>query len=165
MEGDHPRRELLKGENYAVKEPRISPNGRWMAYASSESGKFEVWVCPFPEVKKGWQVSAGGGNHPLWSWDGRELYYNNGNENATMAVSVETGQQFKWGTPTVLFRGTLGKVIGRTSISMLDFTYWDIDPTGKRLFLMLKDDPAEAPRKINIVLNWLEELKQPAPVK
>ena len=164
MEGNHPKRELLHNDRYSAKEPSISPNGRWIAYASSESGKFEIYVRPFPDVDKGkWPVSTSGGNHPLWSPDGRELFFNNGD--ATMAVSVETDLQFKLnGTPTVLFRGTAGKIIGPASISMTDFTYWDISPDGKR-FLMLKDDPAEVPRKISLVLNWFEELKQLAPVK
>jgi eukaryotic-like serine/threonine-protein kinase len=164
MEGDHPRRELLHGEKYDVKEPRISPNGRWISYASNESGKYEVYVCPFPDVKNGkWQVSTSGGNHPLWSPDGRELFYNNGN--ATMAVPVETDPQFRLnGSPTVLFRGTAGKYIGPASFNMTDFTCWDISHDGKR-FLMMKDDPTAAPRKINLVLDWFEELKQRVPVK
>ncbi len=162
MEGDHERRELLQ-ERYFVKEPRISPNGSWMAYASNESGKFEVYVCPFPEVKKGkWRISPSGGNHPLWSPDGRELFYNSGD--ATMAAPVETAPQFKYKTPTVLFRGSAGKIIDQASTDMTDFTYWDISPDGKR-FLMLKDAPALAPRKINIVVNWFKELKQRVPAK
>jgi hypothetical protein len=164
MEGNHVRKELLHDEKYSAKEPRISPNGRWMAYSSNESGKFEVYVCSFPDVKGKRKVSVSGGNHPLWSPDGRELFYNN--VYATMAVPVETDPQFKLnGMPTGLFEGTAGKILGPEWADMNDYTYWDIDPTGKRLFLMLKDDPAEAPRKINIVLNWLEELKQKVPLK
>ena len=161
MEGDHARQKLIQ-EKYFAKDPRISPNGRWMAYASNESGKYEVYVCPFPDVKKGkWKVSASGGNHPLWSPDGRELFYSS--SDATMAVPVETDPQFKLnGTPSVLFPGKLGKIIGANRLAMADHTYWDISPDGKR-FLMLKDSPDEAPRKINIVLNWLEELKQRVP--
>jgi len=159
MEDGHARRTLLQ-EKYFVKEPLLSPNGRFMAYASNESGMYEVYVCPFPDVKKGkWKVSTGGGNHPLWSPDGRELFYSNGE--ATMAVPVETDPQFKTnGTPSVLFRGTSGKIAG-----LAGYTYWDIHPDGKR-FLMVKDaPPAEAPRKINIVVNWTEELKQLVPAK
>ncbi len=164
MEGDHARQALIQEKHFA-KEPRISPNGRWMAYASNESGRYEVYVCPFPDVKKGkWKVSASGGNHPLWSPDGWELFYNN--VDATMAVPVETDPFFKYGTPTVLFQGTLGKITSPTSKSMASYTYWDISHDGKR-FLMLKDTPApaEAPRKINIILNWTEELKQRVPTK
>jgi eukaryotic-like serine/threonine-protein kinase len=163
VEGNHQRKELLHDEKYLVKEPRISPDGRWLAYASTETKQSEIWVCGFPDVKKGkWQVSTSGGNHPLWSPDGKELFFNNGD--ATMAVPVETDPQFKInGLPKVLFRGTLGKVLG-PSAGLAGYTYWDISPDGKR-FLMLKDDPVQAPRKINIVVNWFEELKQRVPVK
>ena len=104
MEGDHARKPLLQ-EKYSETEPQISPDGRWMAYASNESGKSEVYVRPFPDVNKGkWQVSTSGGNSPLWSPDGRELFYRSGD--AAMAVRVETEPTFKPGKPTVLFRGT-----------------------------------------------------------
>ena len=84
---------------------------RWMAYASNESGKYEVYVRPFPEVNKGkWQVSTSGGNSPLWSPDGRELFYRSGD--AVMAVPVETEPTFKPGKPTVLFRGTYSALHG-----------------------------------------------------
>ncbi len=159
MEGDHVRRPLLQ-EKYFEKDPQISPDGRWMAYASNESGKYEVYVRPFPEVNKGkWQVSTNGGNTPLWSPAGRELYYHVGD--AAMAVPVETEPTFKPGKPTALFRGTNIRFV--SGIDMNDFTYWDISPDGKR-FLMLKDAAVEGPRKINIVLNWFEELKQKVPV-
>jgi serine/threonine protein kinase len=159
MEGDHARKPLLQ-EKYSVKDPRVSPEGRWMAYASNESGKYEVYVRPFPDVNKGkWQVSTSGGNTPLWSPDGREIYYRSGD--AAMAVPVETEPTFKPGKPAVLFRGTN---VSSRGIDVADFTYWDINPDGKR-FLMLEDAAVEGPRKINIVLNWLEELKQRVPVK
>jgi serine/threonine-protein kinase len=157
MEGNHPRKLLLQ-EKYSLKDPRVSPDGRWMAYASNESGKYEVYVRPFPDVNKArWPVSTGGGNTPLWSPDGRVLYYHIGE--AAMAVPVETGPTFKAGKPTVLFRRTHIRSFG---VDLTDFAYWDISPDGKR-FLMLKD--AESPRKINIVLNWTEELKQRMPAE
>ena len=158
MEGDPVRKPLLQ-EKYLQKDPLISPDGRWIAYASNESGKYEVYVRPFPEVNKGkWQVSTSGGNTPLWSPDSREIYYHIGD--AAMAVPVETESAFKPGKPTVLFRNTTSPTAG---MDMTDFTYWDISPDGKR-FLMVKEG-AEAPRKINIVVNWFEELKQRVPVK
>ena len=162
MEGDHARKPLLQ-EKYWEKDPMVSPDGRWMAYASNESGKYEVYVRPFPDVNNGkWQVSTSGGNTPLWSPDGRELYYHIGD--AAMAVPVETEPAFKPGKPKVLFQLTTN--IRVSGIDMRDWTYWDISPDGKR-FLMLKDTAAaaEGPRRINIVLNWIEELKQRVPVK
>jgi serine/threonine-protein kinase len=149
MDGGHARKTLLQ-EKHLEYYPKISPDGRWMAYQSDESGKFEVYVRPFPDVNKGkWKVSTSGGNAPLWSSDSRELFYRSGD--ATMAVRVETDPEFKPGKPIVLFRGTYSD-------------YWDISPDGKR-FLMMKKITAEAPRKINIVVNWFEELKQRVPVK
>ena len=65
---------LLLQEQYVETQPQVSPDGRWMAYASDESGQPQVYVRPFPEVDKGWwQVSTSGGDSPLWSRDGREL--------------------------------------------------------------------------------------------
>jgi eukaryotic-like serine/threonine-protein kinase len=165
MEGDHTRKPLLqvKHNETAV---RISPDGRWMAYESRESGKQEVYVRPFPDVDKGkWQVSNGGGNSPLWSPDGRELFYHSGD--AAMAVPVETEPTFKPGKPTVLFRGTYYQTSIVNDTGRSETTFWDISPDGKR-FLMLKEvtatgKPAEAPKKINIVVNVFEELKQRVP--
>jgi serine/threonine-protein kinase len=167
VEGDRARKPLLQ-EKHFDSEPRISPDGRYMAYESNESGKFEVYVRPFPEVNKGrWQVSTSGGNTPLWSPDGRELFYYSGD--AAMAVAVEIEPTFKPGQPRVLFRG---KYIGSNTSGLIESTFWDIHPDGKR-FLMIKATgssastarAAEGPLKINIVVNWFEELKQRVPLK
>jgi len=162
MEGNHTRKPLLQ-EKYNESYPRVSSDGRWMAYASDESGKTEVYVCTFPDVNKDkWQISTNGGNSPLWSPDGRELFYRSGD--ATMAVRVETEPDFKPGKPTVLFQRTYYASSAGVAAA------WDISPDGKR-FLMMKEDAstgkpvAEGPRKINIVVNWFEELKQRVPVK
>jgi serine/threonine-protein kinase len=120
--------------------------------------KTEVYVRPFPEVNKGkWQISTGGGNSPLWSPDGRELFYLS--EGSAMAVAVETGPTFSLGAPKTLFHGTYVRP------GLGEGTPWDISPDGKR-FLIIR--PAESatgasaaatPAKINIVLNWFDELK------
>ena len=132
-----------------------------MAYASDQSGDFEVYVRPFPEVNKTmWQVSTSGGRDPLWAPDGRELFYRNGN--SVMAVEVETKSAFSPGKPKVLFQGEY--ISGSTS----NLNPWDISHDGKR-FLMVKEatrvsTTAEASRPtINIVLNWFEELKERVP--
>jgi serine/threonine protein kinase len=167
MEGDHARKPLLQ-ERYFEDYPRISPNGRWMAYESNESGKHEVYVRSFPDVNNGgrWQVSTNGGDSPLWSPDGRELFYRSGD--SFMAVAVETEPTFSPAKPKVLFKGTYVSLD-----APFDFTLWDISPDGKR-FLMIKPTPASTGAtpaaagsrpKINIVLNWFEELKQRVPVK
>ena len=161
MEGDHARTLLLQ-EDYNETSPQISPDGRWMAYTSDESGENRIYVRPFPEVdKERWQVSEEGGHSPLWSPDGRELFYRNDNE--VVAVSVDTESSFEYGKREILFRGDY---IG---LLLTDHHTWDIHPDGKR-FLMMKPSGGEIdssaaviPRKINIILNWFEELKKKVP--
>ena len=83
--------------------PAISPNGRWMAYSSFESGRSEVVVVPFPNASDSkWPVSVGGGSEPLWSRDGRELFYRSG-KGELVSVRVETRAEFSIGATTVLF--------------------------------------------------------------
>ena len=168
MEGDRDRTPLLQ-EEYDEQEPQISPDGRWMAYASNESGRQEIYVRSFPEVESGgrWQVSNNGGISPLWSRDGKELFYRSGD--ATMVVPVETDPTFKPLNPKVLFSGTYYTLPDIPGLQLAQ-TPWDISPDGKR-FLMMKEveatddgSAAEIPRKINIVLNWDEELKERVPV-
>jgi serine/threonine protein kinase len=163
MEGNRQRKPLLN-QKYIEFQPKVSPDGKWMAYASNESGQLEIYVRPFPEVNSGrWQVSTSGGATPLWSPDGRELFYLN--NNAAIRVSVETEPTFKAGKPETLFKGTY------VELSTNDGQPWDISPDGKR-FLMMKPlaatdalPAAGSPRKITVVVNWLEELKQRVPVK
>ena len=131
----------------------ISPDGKWLAYQSDESGIPEVYVRPFPDVNSGrWQVSASGGRTPQWRRDGRELFYV-GADNAMMAVSIEPGTAFASGTPVRLFRGNyfLGGAnsIGRT---------YDVSPDGRR-FLMIKPDAGSSPA-IAVVQHWFEELNR-----
>jgi hypothetical protein len=141
-----------------------------MVYTSDESRRKEVYVRPFPDVNKGrWQVSTNGGDSPLWSPDGRELFYRNGD--AVMSVPVKTEPGFSIeGTPRILFRGTYVQETAQEG------TPWDISPDSKR-FLMMKESStagngsqkqeaaAPAPSKIIVVTNWFEELKQRVPVK
>ena len=161
LEGDHPRKTLIRN----CIQPKLSPDGRWIAYGSNESGRNEIFVRPFPEVDNGkWQVSTNGGTSPIWSRDGRQLFYW-GEDRFVISVAVETKPTFSLGTPKALFRSTY---VG-TGVS--SGTPWDISPDGKR-FLMMKEPSAQgqataapAPRKISVVLNWFEELKQRVPVK
>jgi Tol biopolymer transport system component len=155
MGGDSAKKILFQ-EKYDESDLQISPDGRWMAYTSAEHGPNEIFVCSFPDVSKGkWKISTDGGNSPLWSPNGRELFYRNGD--AVIAVAVETKPTFKYGRPALLFSGTFYSTNSLQIVS----TMWDISPDGKR-FLMIK--PSEAPRKITIVLNWFEELKERVPL-
>ncbi len=167
MEGKREMKELLQEKHWEL-EPQISPDGRYMAYQSDESGKGQIYVRSFPDVNKGgkWQVSSEGGGSPLWSPDGRELFYRSGD--ATMAVEVETDPTFKRGNPKTLFKGMYYSSTSKN----ITLTPWDISPDGKR-FLMIKPaaaagaaPTAASPQpKIIVVVNWFEELKQRVPVK
>jgi serine/threonine protein kinase/Tol biopolymer transport system component len=165
IEGDHARKPLLNQDEYIETQAKISPDGKWLAYVSNESGKGEVYVRPFPEVNKGrWQVSTKGGVSPLWAPNGRELFYFSEDDGCVMTVSVETGQAFSMDTPKKLF-SRLPYLGGGATPG----TTFDIHPDGKRFLMLKKPEAAPSaqggPRKITIVLNWLEELKQRVPVK
>jgi Tol biopolymer transport system component len=154
MEGGRERKNLLQ-DNHARRQPQISPDGRLMAYVSWESGNQEVYVCPYPNVNEAKrQVSKSSGVSPIWSPDSRELFYQGGD--AVMVVAVETSPIISIGSPKTLF----DFVSGSSGIIC------DISPDGKR-FLMMKEPKSyvEAPRKISVVINWFEELKQRVPVK
>lgn len=160
MKGDDALNPLLN-QWYSEFSPRVSPDGKWLAYISTESGREEIYLRPYPAVNKGkWQISSSGGNDPLWSPDGQELFYRN--NDAVIAVFVKTETTLSIEKPKTLFQGNYIE----QDIGMLDRKSWDISPDGKR-FLMMKpvvsavdQSTAEEPQKIIIVLNWFEKLKE-----
>ena len=135
----------------------LSPNGRWIAYASDTSGQFEIYVQPFPDVSGAQPrlLSAGGGNEPLWGADGRELFYRG--PQGVMVVEVTAEDAFRQrGAPRVLFPDTYVRGIYD----------WDISSDGQR-FLMIKQEQALQPvfpQDMILVLNWFEELTRLVPV-
>jgi eukaryotic-like serine/threonine-protein kinase len=134
---------------------RFSPDGRWLAYISDESGRFEIYVQPYPGPGGKWQISIEGGREPVWNPNGRELFYRCGNK--MMAVDIATQPGFAVGRPRMLFEGQYQPAPG-------SFPNYDVAPDGQR-FLMLKpiEQAQAAPTQINVVLNWFEELKQKVP--
>jgi Tol biopolymer transport system component len=135
--------------------PRFSPDGRWLAYMSDESGRYEIYVQPYPGPGGKWQISTGGGTEPVWNRNGRELFYRIGDK--MMAVEITTQPGFAAGTPRVLFEG-------RYEPAPFPVANYDVSPDGQR-FLMLKpvEQTGAAPTQINVVLNWFEELKRRVP--
>ena len=160
VDGDSDTDWLLRSE-FNERNAVLSPNGRWIAYQSDETGQYEVYVQPFPNVEEGRsQVSNDGGIHPLWSRDGQELFYLEGPERARLiTVPVRPDGDFAAGNRQELFEWLylLSNFDGRT---------YDVSPDGQR-FLAIKtnlvDDDAETPQ-INIVLNWFQELTERVPV-
>ncbi len=153
------RLEVLVRTAFAEISPQVSPDGRWMAYASNESGRSEVYVRPFPQVNSGrWQVSTGGGIKPVWARSGRELFYLDGSNQLISAPVQTMGGTFVAGNPTKLLEG-------RYFVGAPQVQPYDVSPDGQR-FLMIKESaaseqtPNAAPASLVVVLNWVEELRQ-----
>jgi Tol biopolymer transport system component len=122
-------------------EPSISADGRWIAYTSSETGTPEVYVRQYPDHGAEWQISSGGGSSPLWSRDGRELYFVAGTR--MMAVAIETRPSFRTGTPRTLFDG------GFSNTRAHDF---DVGPDGR--FVCIRRGGGRAGQELRILLGW-----------
>ncbi len=132
-------------------DPQISPDGRWVAYQSLESGRYEIYVVPYPTANQKFPISTDGGVLPRWSRNGRELFYWSARK--MMAVDIQTTPVFRAGVPKMLFEGTYSP------------TGYDVAPDGQR-FLRVKppavlQTPAD---QLIVVVNWLEELRRRMPV-
>ena len=134
--------------------PRFSPDGRWLAYISNESGRYEIYVQAYPGPGGKYQISTEGGTEPAWNPKGRELFYRSGDK--MMAVDIATQPGFTAGKPRILFQGPY-------EVAPVEIDNYDVSPDGQR-FLMLKPaEQAQSLTQINVVLNWFEELKQKVP--
>ncbi len=132
-------------------QPDLSPNGRWIAYRSDESGRDEVYVQRFPELGGRIKISTDGGTSPRWSGDGAELFYRNGS--AMMAVTVgSAGALLDVGLPRLLFDGPYLNDSGRN---------YDVGPDGRFLMVRLADDANLT--QVHVVVNWLAELQAMLP--
>jgi serine/threonine-protein kinase len=134
----------------------VSPDGRWLAYVSDESGRPEIYVRPYPAVDRTIPISTQGGEEPLWAPSGRELFYRS--EGRMMVVDIETGQSFSPSRPRVLFEDRFihGTPYGRN---------YDIDRSGQRFLMSESATDAQQATQIVVVQNWFEELKRLVPVE
>jgi serine/threonine protein kinase/Tol biopolymer transport system component len=135
--------------------PQFSRDGRWLAYISNESGRYEIYVQAYPGPGGKYQISTEGGTEPLWNPNGRELFYRSGDK--MMAVDIATQPSFTAGAPRMLFERPYEP-------APFPIANYDVSQDGQR-FLMLKsvEQSEAAPTQINVVLNWFEELKQKVP--
>jgi hypothetical protein len=131
---------------------RLSPDGRWLVYVSNESGQNDVYLRAFPALDRRWSISTQGGTQPLWNPSGKEIFYRSGDK--MMAVEVTTTPQVTLSTPRVLFEQRYAYGAGITMAN------YDVTQDGQR-FIMVKDESGAA--RLNIILNWLSELRRVAP--
>ena len=131
---------------WIVRNGQFSPDGKWVAYSSNETGNWEVYVSPFPRGTSKWQVSRGGGE-PRWRQDGKELFYLSA-EGKMMAVLVKLGTSFEAGPPVALFQTHM-----RQPISAQDVFSYDVTGDGQKFLINAKvDEPNAAP--LSVILNW-----------
>ncbi len=136
----------------------LSPGDRWLAYVSDESGSDEIYVRPFPGSGGRQQVSTGGGKEPLWSPDGKELFYRAGDRMMSVPI-LSSSPELEIARPMVLFEGRFqtGEIGGNPG------TNYDVAPDGR--FVMIQGDSSVAETSLYVVLNWFEELKRLVPTR
>jgi len=156
MFGDGKPFPFVHSKSFVYGEPRVSPNSRWLAYTTNETGTYQIVVQTFPHPsEKGTQVTAGGGFYPTWRGDGRELYYV-ALDGKLMAVSVkENGDTLVFGDPTLLFQSPL-------TIPTPTSHQYDVDRNGTRfVFIANSSTNPATPNdsgKLSVVVNWTAAL-------
>jgi len=138
---------------WTARNAQFSPDGRWVAYASNETGRMEIYVSAFPTANGKWQVSSAGGQEPRWRQDGRELFYLSA-EGKLMAVAVTAGASFEAGFPTVLFQ-----THRRQPVSAQDFFSYDVSGDGQKFLIATRVDEANS-APLTVLLNWTSEMEK-----
>jgi len=136
--------------------PNLSPNERWLAYASNVSGRLEIFVQPFPDLGATIRVSPNGGVEPLWSPSGDRLYYRSENGRRVFAVDVLGGDPLRFGMEELLFDGSF-------TPSIKWARKWDIHPDGDRVLMLQLESPEDSVEGIRVVINWFAELERLVP--
>jgi len=132
------------------RNPAVSPDGRWLAYVSSETGASEVYVRGLAEGSSRTRVSTSGGVEPRWARSGRELFFRTAD--TVYVVPVTPGQEFRAGAPRMLFAG-------RFSQASVPLTDWDVAPDGRRFVMLRATESAREGTALNIVLHWFDQLR------
>ena len=136
-----------------LRSGQFSPDGKWVAYASNETGKWEIYVTSFPEPRGKWQVSTGGGEQPRWRGDGKELFYLS-SEGKMMAAPTTIGANFDAGVPVALFQAT-----PQQQVSSNDTAVFDVSRDGQRFLINTPVKQAET-QPMSILLNWPAKLNK-----
>jgi len=143
---DAPPQRVL-GDPFQELQPSLSPDGRWLAYASNELGGWEVFVRSYPDLRKKWQVSRDGGYEPRWAPRKPQLIYRKGRE--YRVVTARPGSDFVADAPRLMFEGTYAG-------GMPAFTRYEVDHDSK---LFLVRDTGAAPHEVRVVMNWPQDVK------
>jgi serine/threonine-protein kinase len=152
LDGDRTPRPLLRTK-YNERFPTLSPGGRWLAYGSDESGRWEVYARHYPDQKDITRISTEGGLAPMWSPDGSKLFYWDLSRNSLVSVPVRTGSRIEIGKPRLF-------AVGDFSFgSNAWYRSYDISPDGKIIVMILRGKSGPSPKQLNVVLNWGEELR------
>jgi serine/threonine-protein kinase len=161
MELDETRRVTpLLQSRFAERNAAISPDGRWLAYEANDSGRFEIYVRPYPDINAGLlPVSTDGGTKPLWTKNGQELIYVSPT-GALMRVGVSRGASWSATNPSIVVKE------GYSTNPVWWGRSYDVSPDGQR-FLMIKEGASGAPPPASLVVvqHWVEELKRLVPTK
>ena len=157
LEGDRKAQPLMTTDA-DEKAPKFSPNGRWLAYSSDETGHDEVWIRPVGSAGAKKRVSTGGGAWPIWNRNGREVFFLKGDKLASVALDADMNRA---GPDHVILDAP-------TKAPNLQFQianpYYDVMPDGEH-FVMMLTPKFPPPTHFNVVVNWTEELKQRVPTR
>ena len=155
VDGKGPVKKLIESP-FRERSPEVSRDGRWIAYQSDESGSFEIYVRPFPDVSKGkWQASEQGGARALWAHNGKELFYLALDQSVMSVAFTEANGAFVPSTPKKV--ATLPQQLGGANRA------YDVSADDRR-FISIKSDSTSERAEIKVVVDWVEELKKKVPV-
>jgi len=133
----------------------LSPDGRWIAFVSNESGRDEVYAKEVAGEGRQHTISSGGGGEPVWSADGTELFYRSGEW--MFAVPIEAGDELVVGSPVALFQGTFKvEPLGGNQL-------YDVSADGQRFLMIDEGDAPRGPDRLHLVLDFASELTSSAP--
>jgi Tol biopolymer transport system component len=153
--GGHETRAVVE-TSYEEMSGAFSPDGRWIAFMSNESGRFEIYVQAFPSTRRKWQVSVDGGGEPVWSRDGRELYFREGKRVMAAPIAPGSGGDLQIGSSVPLFEGDFE--FNHTG----GLANFDVGPL-PRDFLMVQATGGSAAPRLTVALNWFGEVARRVP--
>lgn len=159
MDGDR-KPKLFLESRVSLRYPEFSPDGRWVAYVSGESGTFQIYVQPYPGPGEKVRISTTESTHPIWTANGREILFR-GNSQEFFAAAVKSFNPFQTEEPHLVYSEKSGGFSSTTPVRA-----WDATSDGQRFIVTRDEESKDKPvTQVQIVLNWAEELKRRVPAK